>query len=520
MAGMSGFEAATKRGGGVRQAVGSVRSVALPLLLFFLIAAWPILHVQIPPLGDYVNHLARMYVIADAGRDAQLARFYAVRWKLIPNLAMDLVVPPLAGAVGIYWAGKVFVLFAFALILTGAQAVHRALFQRFGPGPLAAALFLYTEFTSLGLLNYIFGIGVALWGLACWIALRGSHPAARAGVSLLFVAVLFLCHFSALGLYGTSLAAYEAWVAWSSRPGRRHLLAGAASLLGPFVVVPFLLAAGPRPAAMLGGIEWRLWPKVQGVLFLAKTYYHWYDVFTGLAIAACVAIAWQQRRLRLHPAGWFLLAVAAAVYLALPYAAMSAFHVDDRYLVGAVLMLCGFLRWTSVRQGAFLAALAGLLLLRVGGVELASERLNTIVAAVQRSLALVKPGSKILVAYSGKDIPMYDTLDELPCLAIIERSSLVSNAFADPTQQVLEVKQPYRAFAGGFGSPPSINDVLRPEDAAPPDGRVYWRHWMRDYDYLYVVTAGDPPNPVPGRLMRLDAGPHFQLYRIDRAPAP
>ena len=50
----------------------------------------PLLLTDLPPLGDYLNHLARMYVITQGNTDPVLARMYEVQWGVVPNLAMDL----------------------------------------------------------------------------------------------------------------------------------------------------------------------------------------------------------------------------------------------------------------------------------------------------------------------------------------------------------------------------------------------------------------------------------------------
>ena len=47
-------------------------------------------------MGDYPNHLARMFVITHIATDPILARMYEVNWNVVPNLAMDLIVPPLS----------------------------------------------------------------------------------------------------------------------------------------------------------------------------------------------------------------------------------------------------------------------------------------------------------------------------------------------------------------------------------------------------------------------------------------
>src|SRR5271169_2005051 len=52
----------------------------------------PLFSTVLPPLFDYPNHLARLYLLTEGGN-----AFYAVRWEPLPNLAQDLIVPPLAG---------------------------------------------------------------------------------------------------------------------------------------------------------------------------------------------------------------------------------------------------------------------------------------------------------------------------------------------------------------------------------------------------------------------------------------
>ena len=61
-----------------------------------LLISIPIWTHPLPPLSDYVNHLARMHVIATLAKNPQLASFYEIDWQVIPNLTMDLIVPLLA----------------------------------------------------------------------------------------------------------------------------------------------------------------------------------------------------------------------------------------------------------------------------------------------------------------------------------------------------------------------------------------------------------------------------------------
>ena len=58
-------------------------------------------------------------------------------------------------------------------------------------------------------MNYIFGIGVALWALAGWVAAASARWPLRFVLSTLCVVVLVFCHLSALGIYGLGLLPLE-----------------------------------------------------------------------------------------------------------------------------------------------------------------------------------------------------------------------------------------------------------------------------------------------------------------------
>ncbi|WP_163571297.1 hypothetical protein, partial [Klebsiella pneumoniae] len=74
----------------------------------------------------------------------------------------------------------------------------------------------------------------------------------------------------------------------------------------------------------------------------------------------------------------------------------------------------------------------GLLAVRTGEVQLAWAQLSRGPLAVKQSMQQVARGSKVLVAYAdrtaGDDVRDYGLL-HAACLAIIERSALVTTAF-------------------------------------------------------------------------------------------
>src|SRR5262245_64769061 len=93
---------------------------------FFLLAALsllPTLLVDIPAMADYLDHLARMYVLTDAGTP-NANPYYEVSFALYPNLAMDLAVPQIARFMSVENATRLFFLIAQILVITGAIAIE------------------------------------------------------------------------------------------------------------------------------------------------------------------------------------------------------------------------------------------------------------------------------------------------------------------------------------------------------------------------------------------------------------
>ncbi len=205
----------------------SAPQVGVLFAAFTLLISIPIWTHPLPPLSDYVNHLARMHVIATLSKNPQLARFYEIDWQVIPNLTMDLIVPLLARVMNVYLAGQVFIVGMFALIISGVLALNRALVGRWSVFPLFAFPLLYNYVFLVGLMNYIFGIGIALWALAGWVALRERAWPGRFALSAICVLALFFCHLSALGIYGDrragvrDIAAVGAAVGTLAGPHRR-----------------------------------------------------------------------------------------------------------------------------------------------------------------------------------------------------------------------------------------------------------------------------------------------------------
>jgi len=492
--------------------------------LFLLLISVPVWTHQLPPLSDYVNHLARMHVIATIDRNANLAKFYQIDWQIIPNLTMDLVVPWLMRFVNVYVAGKIFTVTMFAVIGSGVLVLNRVLGGRWSLVPLAVFPLLYNFVFLVGLLNYLFGVGVAMWALAGWIWLRDRPWPYRFALSTVSVAVLFFCHLSALGVYGMGVLAFELMRLWDRRNDKSRMAPVAEFVLSgfPFLVAAPLLAASPT-MRLVARYEWEPLGKLDGLLNVFAVYS---DVVTiGMMAILIAAAVWavRHRLLGFNRFGWWIAGVGMVVYLALPRVLFDSYMADQRVAVPLVYMLIACvdldLRLRMVRRG-FVVILLVLLAVRMTEVDVSWSDLTEGENELRASARQIQRGSKVFVAYADRAAggEVRDLgLVHAPCVAMIDRSALVTTAFTVIGKQVMHVRPEYREMVDTEdGTPPSSAELViaatRPTDDMPG----FWRRWT-EFDYLYVLfTEDEAANPDPERLTLLYEGDRFQLYRINK----
>ncbi|MCE1236875.1 MAG: hypothetical protein LWW93_11015 [Hyphomicrobiales bacterium] len=499
----------------------SIAFVALSLLV-----VTPVFLVDVPPLADYVNHLARMRVIAVEGVDPHLSAFYRIDWQLIPNLAMDLIVPALDRFLDIYRAGQIFTALTLLAMVTGPMAVHRALYGRYNAFPLVAFVLVYNGILLFGMMNYLLGVGLAMWGLALWIWLQERPLWLRLVVSTALCLVLYVCHLYAVGLYGLAIGSYELW-AWAKRRFRfdRALALDLVALIVPVLpLVPLLMRSSTW--GLVKEAVWDSQSKIAGLELVFRTYVDTHDL--ALLALGSVALGWALRRgiLSVHGAAMPLAAFGFAVFLAMPYTLFGSEMADQRMPVALLLMLVGFVhldpedKWS---KAGFLALVVGFAVLRVADVSSHWQRIGAVYADIRASLASVPRGARMLVSVA--DDPkgtetIQASISHAPCLAMIERSALVSTAFAVKGKQIMTVKPPYHDQVDTEdGEPPRVSQLVATsyvrDDDEPRDH--FWDNWTVDDDYVFVLyTEREADNPDPSNLDLVWDGRNFQLYKVKK----
>jgi hypothetical protein len=220
---------------------------AVALLSAVLLA--PLLIVDVPPVLDYPNHLARLVLLAAGPDDAVLGPIFAPHWAIIPDLAIDVIGPPLLRLLPVHVAGRCLLGGILLLNFAGVLALHRALFGRLSYWPLASGLVAYNSNFLLGFLNWLIGSGLAMLCAAAWLGWRERRPIATVVAASVASIVLFFCHLMGVAFFLALIGSAEVYAMWRERA----VLVRAVSLL-PVAAGPLLLslltASRDAPAAL------------------------------------------------------------------------------------------------------------------------------------------------------------------------------------------------------------------------------------------------------------------------------
>ncbi|HMJ42878.1 MAG TPA: hypothetical protein VK522_11430 [Pseudolabrys sp.] len=491
--------------------------------ILFCIALGPVLLTPIPAMVDYPNHLARMYLLSASGTGDANA-FYRTAWALYPNLAMDLVIPQIARLASVESATRLFLLLSQILVVGGAMALERVVKGRVQVSGFVAVMFLYCLPFAWGFVNFEFGLGVALWGIAAMLLVQERRWPVRLIVNTVFVAALFAAHFFALGIYGATLGIYELWRAKDSKAEHRETATRLAMLALPAAA---LLAIMVATAGAIGGEgnAWFFEFKPLWVFRILNGYNLAVSAVSMFVLLILGNLLAKRGFLAIAPAGIWLAIGFGILYVAIPSSLFGTSFVDIRMIVAAAFIMPAFCTLALPDRTwlwRVLGAVAAITLANLAVVYFVWLSYRADYAALIASFAKIEKGATVLSGTTGTgDDPPFNNLTDYPfyyapTLAVYYAKAFVPNLFAAAGKQPVTVRDDMRHLAVPHGGPvplPILAGIAagKTADIVPP----YLRNWHRDFQYLYVLGA-PAANPMPELLEELDRSSRFVLYKIRR----
>lgn len=528
----------------VRQKPGIV-IIAFMAAVAALVAAF-----KFPPILDYPNHYARMWLLAGGINTPPFHEIYAIDWnRTFTNVGMDLAAYWLGPLIGVSLLARGLLFLAIVLPPLGAIALHRRLYGGGYYWQIAVLYFAWCATLIGGFINFQIGLGMALLFATADHALQSRNRAVLFAWRLLAGLLLTVMHIFSLGFYMALVCGLEFSPTMAALKSPREfmrlcgrlvvaMLACALPVVCLFMYQPVLPGGGDGSL----GVSWNVSPLLvlANLLSALWTYMLPVDMLFLIPLVLVCTNAIRTRRLRLH-AGLVVTVVGLLVLSCVsPRHVMGTGWISWRFPImtalAAMVMICPLPR-LSRRQALFVVTvLAAIAFGRTAWVGFTWWRGQTDVTDVQTVLAAVPAGSAILpMTHKPKAIPTgvnqryyawnEDTFRHLPTLALPYAHSFVPTIFTAMGKQPLTVRPPWRDIAVQEGNLFSVGLLNCPAELQVFSTVVpYLSDWRHRFDFVLVVNADMPDryggDTVPAGLRLAADTPFAKLYAIDKTTPP
>ena len=487
------------------------------LVLMLATLLVPLLITPVPPLLDYPNHLARCYLLAFGNGDPILRQMFVAHWRIIPNIAIDLILPGMMHIFSPLTAGRIMLAFCILLPTTGAIALSYAWFRRRSLWQLATGFAAFNALFLLGFMNFEIAIGMAMWAAAAWIMYRESRPIFTVALACLFTPLVFFFHLFGLCFYALLVGSYEIFVLLERRNQHSLNIGFAAKrtavLFVPMIVPAILYLASPLEKVSLPP----LWKSIPAKVYLAfdsmLSYSPAFDFFVVASLIAFIAFCFVGRRARVSKIGLICASVLLGVYAVAPFSLKGVHFVDSRLTV--MLAFIVFASFTPIalsrRERNFALALFAIIFVaRMAFITDVWHDSQRDLADVRQVIEPVTPGSRVLVAYvSPEDNPAWDkiipksrrvpkvsaTYWHLASFVLIDRHAFWPNIFAEEYQQPIQIISPYREIEAVRAPPLKYKDLA--DHNLPPEETSrfpFLSDWRSKFDYVLILNAEGAPD--------------------------
>lgn len=484
------------------------------------LAALPLLVVDVPPVLDWPAHFVRLSLLAETPLAPGHAHFWETDFALRPNLAMELVVLPLAKVMGLRAAFDAFVAATLALWIVGPMVLHRVVWGRWGAESLVAWAFALNACFFVGFYNFLFGAGLGFLLLAV-AARRSARPGWAYLTEASLFAALWLSHLMAFAVFAVLRVSLEIGRPRGGRPGPlvARLLALALALAPSTIMAVVFHASGEEAP-----ITFNLLANLAAPLLYASRAGGLVDPLPVLAVAALALWGWKTGRLAVAPVLRLPLLAALALMLAAPSEAFSGAMIHWRMapILGALFVAAWRLDLES-RHLRRAGAIGFAFVIAATITHTALWRRGSAVATAARAALAsdVTSGARVLPVATRADALAHVHLAEL---AIVDADAFVPTLFTTKGQSPLRLKPEMErigaasAREGAVLTLPEMGLLAGADETIPPDLRARRRpyvRWPSNFDVVLITGPGAETAEPPACTTRRAGGPGWSVLRVD-----
>ena len=482
----------------------SSRGERAAVALAFLLALAPAFASTWPPLMDFPNHLARMWLLAGGAQSPPFSNIYEIDYaKAYGNLGMDLVGAALARVLPLAQVGQILAALMTVGPALGGLTLNYRLTGRLHAGQLALLAVAFSTTAIAGFIAFQVSLGAAL-------ALSAIRPRRPFVFDALACALLLSLHPLGLSFYVLIGAALSFGADVTNGPWLAKVARATAGLVAA-AVVPVLarrLLLPSVPGASAGGPVWgdvhNIVDPVHILTILLSPFLSYdlaADLAAALPVVALIGVALARGWLRLHAGLTMAAAALWVVSPVLPDAYGDGSWLAHRFPIQAALLLGAALSPGAAPREKLGFALGGVVAARALWIASVWTARQSDVVDLAAALETVPSGAGVITLqqepadWRGAPIGRFmigspngirATRRHMAGFVVATRQAFTPTLFAVPGQHPLSLKPGWRLPAVSASAVPYPRQLGEPSVSDP-----YLEVW-RSFDYVLVLNADLP----------------------------
>jgi hypothetical protein len=494
----------------------------LAFVITFGIAIYPVFSHDFISINDIYDHVARAAVLAHFDEVESYSQYWAPNWHFVPYFGFDLVAGGLLSWFGIGFVAKLMVAASLLSLFGGGVVLSRIVHGRWSAVALTCALLLLSRMLLSGLVNYLFGLGLALLGASAWIALRDRPTYVRVLVLGSFATAVCAVHLLACGVLGIVVAGIELAVLAERRSSLPQSLFTFVLIAVAFVPALVLVVfVAPHPEYYNSVIYSSLTSRL-GAFAVPLTYAPIEEAVGFVAVGVAILACWITGRMRVDRRLMAAAALLALVQLGAPDSIGAATAVDHRIPIALwIVVFCAVeIRMNRALLAAgFMVLIATVLVARTVLTDEFWTRQDGFYDEALKDLKVLPRNARIGTAFplsaqnsaTGPAMALF----YLPVMEFVPNGGFTQTVFTHPDQHPL-VMQPSFERLSNAAYPSMIWDlfVKSPEAVPHPAGRSETLAAVMSYDYLVFLDPHPFEVNVTDLLEPLKNGPGIQIFKV------
>jgi hypothetical protein len=492
-----------------------------------LTTAIPFFFVDVPPLTDLPNHIARYYVFLNTDHSPFLSNYYNVHWELIGNLGIDIVVRAIGPFLGAELATRIAVGIIPPLTVAGIYSTSSALNGKVAPSALVALPLAYNWPLYTGFVNFSLSAAMALLIFALWIRLRSYGFFARLVIFAPLSFATWVAHTAGWGLLGLAVLGFELERAYRRGLNLRSLLDATLATLPFALMIAFtiLWRSGTSGTGVVFASDMLSSKVISMASIFREEYWPWDLGCLLLFLILTVGLFFAGGR-RVVVAASVIAALYALAFLVCPEVLFNSAFADRRLLPYAAIFV-------PLSVGVADQVLDNekririLSILSMGAILLFAARIAVTTSVWERShlsferhlrlLQQIPRHSRIfglMVEACDKEWSRVGRLDHLQQLALIRRESLVNGLFQESGLNQVEARiRKLEGFDPNLGA--TVHDESCPVTYSRETLQSAIAHFPRDqFDFVWLIAPNALPTIDTSGLKLIGADGDDRLYQI------